>query len=161
MNKVKDHYEKLILVVLVILLGYFSLTRILGGSDHAPEKMKAAVSLPYELDIVQGMAELTFKKIHSLMPGQEISIMEDNGSVKEKIRIEGIVLRRKANVQIFLTNGEMVEGRLSANDYAEMVTRCRAAECSENCAIWLSIQQSQAIAAPEFCANAKTLNELR
>lgn len=55
----------------------------------------------------------------------------------------------------------MVEGRLSANDYAEMVTRCRAAECSKNCTIWLSIQQSQAIAAPEFCANAKTFNELR
>lgn len=116
MNKVKDHYEKLILVVLVILLGYFSLTRILGGSDHAPEKMKASISLPYELDIVQGMAELTFKKNHSLMPGQEISIMEDNGSVKEKIRIEGIVLRRKATIQIFLTNGEMVEGRLSSQE---------------------------------------------
>ncbi len=116
MNKVKDHYEKLILVVLVILLGYFSLTRILGGSDHIPERVKTAVTLPYELDIVQGMAELTFKKNHSLMPGQEISIMEDNGSVKEKIRIEGIVLRRKATIQIFLTNGEMVEGRLSSQE---------------------------------------------
>lgn len=55
----------------------------------------------------------------------------------------------------------MVEGRLSTSGYAEMVTRCRAAECSENCAIWLSIQQSHATAAPEFCANAETLNELR
>tara|TARA_B100001093_G_scaffold512302_1_gene581908 strand:- start:4124 stop:5413 length:1290 start_codon:yes stop_codon:yes gene_type:complete len=115
-NKLKDHYEKLILAVLVILLGYFALSRIFSGPDHIPEKLNAALSLPYELDIAQGMAELTFKNIHSLMPGQEISVIEDNGSVKEKIRIEGIILRRKAFVQIFLTNGEMVEGRLSSQE---------------------------------------------
>ena len=116
MNKLKDHYEKLILAIVIILLGYFALTRILGGPDHTPEKLDAAVSLPYELDIVQGMAELTFKNIHSLMPGQEITVMEDNGSIREKISIEGIVLGRRATMQIFLTNGEMVEGRLSSTE---------------------------------------------
>ena len=60
MNKLKDHYEKLILAIVIILLGYFALTRILGGPDHTPEKLNAAVSLPYELDTDQGMAELTF-----------------------------------------------------------------------------------------------------
>lgn len=55
----------------------------------------------------------------------------------------------------------MVEGRLSVDKYAELVTRCRASECSEHCAVWLSEQQSEARAAPDFCANADLLNALK
>ena len=54
----------------------------------------------------------------------------------------------------------MAEGQLSANEYAELVTRCRGADCSEKCAFWLAMQQSRATAAPEFCANAAILNNL-
>lgn len=55
----------------------------------------------------------------------------------------------------------MTEGRLTADRYAEMVTRCRASDCSGHCAIWLSEQQSEARSAPEFCANADILNALK
>lgn len=55
----------------------------------------------------------------------------------------------------------MAEGRLSSNGYAEIVTRCRASGCSGQCELWLSQQQSQANSAPEFCANAETLNALK
>ncbi|WP_170450897.1 DUF6455 family protein [Ruegeria arenilitoris] len=54
----------------------------------------------------------------------------------------------------------IAEGRLTAQGYSEMVTRCRAADCSERCAVWLACQQSRATAAPDFCANAKALNAL-
>ena len=55
----------------------------------------------------------------------------------------------------------MAEGRLSPDRYAELVTRCRAAQCSNQCALWLAEQQSEADAAPEFCANADLLNTLK
>ncbi|MCG7519358.1 DUF6455 family protein [Ruegeria sp. Ofav3-42] len=55
----------------------------------------------------------------------------------------------------------MAEGRLSADEYAEIVTRCRAAGCSSQCELWLSAQQSEARSAPEFCANAQKLNALK
>jgi len=55
----------------------------------------------------------------------------------------------------------MAEGRLSADRYAELVTRCRASHCSSQCAIWLSEQQSEARTAPDFCANAHILNALK
>ena len=55
----------------------------------------------------------------------------------------------------------MADGRLTPDRYAEMVTRCRAASCSGQCAIWLSEQQAQAVAAPEFCANADQMNALK
>lgn len=54
----------------------------------------------------------------------------------------------------------MVEGKLSARDYAVMVTRCRAADCSDACQVWLATQQVRAQTAPEFCANARMLNDL-
>ncbi|MDA7966087.1 DUF6455 family protein [Ruegeria sp.] len=54
----------------------------------------------------------------------------------------------------------MAEGKLSAQDYAEMVTRCRAAECSEPCQAWLALRQARAETAPDFCVNAGKLNEL-
>ncbi|WP_367648774.1 DUF6455 family protein [Ruegeria arenilitoris] len=55
----------------------------------------------------------------------------------------------------------MAEGRLSANEYSRIVTRCRAANCSGQCEVWLSQQQAQAASAPEFCANADRLNALK
>ncbi|WP_377190273.1 DUF6455 family protein [Ruegeria meonggei] len=55
----------------------------------------------------------------------------------------------------------MVEGRLSADKYAELVTRCRASRCSGRCMAWLSELQSEASAAPDFCANADLLNALK
>ena len=55
----------------------------------------------------------------------------------------------------------MADGRLTPDRYAELVTRCRASNCSGQCAIWLSEQQSEAHAAPDFCANADLLNALK
>lgn len=55
----------------------------------------------------------------------------------------------------------LAEGRMTPDDYAQMVTQCRAANCSGQCALWLSVQQSIAPAAPEFCANADQLNALK
>ncbi len=54
----------------------------------------------------------------------------------------------------------MAEGKLSADRYAELVTRCRAANCSADCQIWLAAQQTRATKAPAFCANAKAFHEL-
>ncbi len=54
----------------------------------------------------------------------------------------------------------MADGRLSPQGYAELVTQCRAADCSERCALWLAEQQVQATSAPPFCANAQTLDDL-
>lgn len=55
----------------------------------------------------------------------------------------------------------MAEQRLAPEDYATMVTRCRASHCSQHCEIWLSAQQVMAASAPEFCANADQLNALK
>ncbi|TMV10369.1 hypothetical protein FGK63_01575 [Ruegeria sediminis] len=55
----------------------------------------------------------------------------------------------------------MAEGRLTEQGYAEMVTRCRAADCHRQCELWLATRQACAEAAPEFCANADVLNRLK
>ena len=55
----------------------------------------------------------------------------------------------------------IAEGRLSAEGYAALVTRCRAAGCSKQCAIWLAKNRDIATSAPEFCANADQLAALR
>lgn len=55
----------------------------------------------------------------------------------------------------------MVEGTLSEQGYAELITRCRASGCAQHCQLWLAEQQQEAKAAPEFCANAGALNGLK
>lgn len=55
----------------------------------------------------------------------------------------------------------MADGRLSPEDYSEMVTRCRASGCTGACAAWLAEQNGYAEAAPDFCVNAERLNALR
>ncbi|WP_170758461.1 DUF6455 family protein [Ruegeria lacuscaerulensis] len=55
----------------------------------------------------------------------------------------------------------MAEDRLTADRYAELVTRCRASHCSTQCTIWLAAQQSEARSAPDFCPNADLLNALK
>ncbi len=55
----------------------------------------------------------------------------------------------------------MADGRLSPDKYTEMVTRCRASQCSQRCTAWLSVQQAQSDSAPHFCANVDSLNALK
>lgn len=55
----------------------------------------------------------------------------------------------------------MAEGQLSAEGYAEMITQCRASHCAGQCEKWLAAQQSVAVAAPEFCANADVMDRLK
>lgn len=55
----------------------------------------------------------------------------------------------------------MAEGRLTPQGFAEIVTRCRAADCSQKCESWLATQQAQPASPPEFCANASALNALK
>ncbi|MEX0318643.1 MULTISPECIES: DUF6455 family protein [unclassified Ruegeria] len=55
----------------------------------------------------------------------------------------------------------MAEGRLTEHDYAQLITRCRAAQCHGQCEHWLAAQQARADTAPAFCANAEALNRLK
>ncbi|CUJ85076.1 hypothetical protein RUE5091_00295 [Ruegeria denitrificans] len=55
----------------------------------------------------------------------------------------------------------MAKGHLTPERYAELVTRCRVSQCSDQCGSWLSEQQSEAQRAPEFCANADLLNAMK
>jgi hypothetical protein len=56
----------------------------------------------------------------------------------------------------------MAERRLSTDDYANMVTRCRAAGCQDACQRWLAAQTGpRAEGPPEYCANANIHKQLR
>ncbi len=55
----------------------------------------------------------------------------------------------------------MAEGYLTETGYAEMVTRCRASCCENDCANWLANETGFPRIAPEHCSNAKCLNRLR
>lgn len=55
----------------------------------------------------------------------------------------------------------MADGRLSADHYTQMVTRCRTCACTEHCELWLARSAKGADTAPEVCANADTYNRLK
>ncbi len=55
----------------------------------------------------------------------------------------------------------LAEGHLTRSDFADLVTRCRAAGCSGFCETWLAAQADLAPRAPETCPNAAALNRLR
>ena len=55
----------------------------------------------------------------------------------------------------------MADGVLTADDYAEMVSKCRMCKSCERCLSWLGDQNGHAEAAPAFCVNAAQLNGLR
>ncbi len=54
----------------------------------------------------------------------------------------------------------MADGRMSAGDYAQMVTRCRAGGCHQMCEHWLACPTNARSKAPEHCANADLYNSL-
>lgn len=55
----------------------------------------------------------------------------------------------------------MSTGRLSAQGYAQMVTDCRKCLFVTQCEHWLAQSGGGASEAPEVCANADLLNDLR
>ena len=52
------------------------------------------------------------------------------------------------------------EGKLSVEDYAEMVTRCRMCPHPETCEVWLAANGKGALLVPDHCANATSLNRV-
>ncbi|MEN8683863.1 DUF6455 family protein [Marivita sp.] len=54
----------------------------------------------------------------------------------------------------------MANDRLTANDYASMVTACRQCALVENCQQWLGSQKDVAGAPPTGCANASIFQAL-
>jgi hypothetical protein len=55
----------------------------------------------------------------------------------------------------------MSEGRISANGYADLVTRCRKCPCVGQCEAWLAQAGINATEAPPHCPNAHVLNALK
>lgn len=55
----------------------------------------------------------------------------------------------------------MREGRITALDYATVVTRCRGAGCANACALWLANNGQRSGEIPEFCANRPILQQLK
>lgn len=54
----------------------------------------------------------------------------------------------------------MAEGRLSPEDYAQMVTACRGCTQIAACQTWLGTQVGVAAEAPSFCLHRDTLKRL-
>ena len=54
----------------------------------------------------------------------------------------------------------MNEGRLSADEYAGLVTRCRMCPHPETCEVWLAANGAGAPLVPDHCANAEPLNRM-
>ncbi len=115
-RKIKEHYEKLLLSILLILLGF------LGASPWLMEKEKhqpyspASEFDPFEMRVDSGRVELQFRKPHTLMPGQTVSLIESNGTIRQKVMVEEVVFPRRSSLQITTKAGEAVEGRLSGQD---------------------------------------------
>lgn len=55
---------------------------------------------------------------------------------------------------------EMARSRLTPQDYARMVTDCRACPRSQSCQLWLAQQLDVTKSAPPGCRNAQCLEAL-
>ena len=55
----------------------------------------------------------------------------------------------------------MADNRLSAQGYAEMVTRCRQCTHVSDCEQWLAVHGSGADVPPKACLNAAQLSRLK
>ncbi len=54
----------------------------------------------------------------------------------------------------------MADGRLTSDEYARMVTRCRTCPHVADCENWLAHNPGPTGAAPKMCCNAETLERL-
>ena len=68
--------------------------------------------------------------------------------------------RSVAKVMGISLSEAMASGRLTAQDYAAMVTECRECPLVQSCQCWLGEQRALAKSAPPGCANANQLKAL-
>ena len=113
MNKIKDNYDKFLILTLALVLVFLFLNSFLGNSYESTEKTSVKNYSNYEINIKNGLGELILHNPHRLMPGQAITFMEENGSGAQEFEISNTVFRRKAEVIIRLTNGKKLKGRLN------------------------------------------------
>lgn len=55
----------------------------------------------------------------------------------------------------------VASGRLSSDDYAEMVAKCSASNCAHRCALWLACQTTTPDTAPDFCVHSERFKRLQ
>lgn len=55
----------------------------------------------------------------------------------------------------------MQEGRIAQEDWADLITRCRACGWADGCAHWLERQESGQADAPGQCVNADVFAQLK
>lgn len=101
---------------MICMLGGLALAVIFDDENLVSNGAYFEESLPYEIDNSDGKGKLSFFAKHSLMPGQIISVLEENGSVKDKIVIQEIVFKRRATIEIALKNGKREEGQIASQD---------------------------------------------
>lgn len=116
MNKIKDYYDKMLLAFLLFLLASFSVGSLFNNSQSTLDSPLLAHLPPFEVEINNGLAELTLRNKHNLMPGNRITVVESNGSEVETYDIIEVVLKRRAEVVINLKNGQQITGRLTTQD---------------------------------------------
>ncbi|MBJ6371334.1 hypothetical protein JF290_07320 [Sedimentitalea sp. CAU 1593] len=69
--------------------------------------------------------------------------------------------RSVARVMGVCLSKAMAQGRLSPDEYCEMVTRCRSGSCRESCQLWLASRTELAEEPPEECLHRDVLKRLR
>lgn len=111
-NKIKEYYEKFLLVLLVVVLVTFFMLSFIEELEFPRESINNELFSPYEIEARGEDMVIEFSGIHSLMPGNYVSFLESNGSVDSKQIIRQIIFQRRANTSVALKDGTIFEGRL-------------------------------------------------
>ena len=97
-----------------IALIYLAASNLLfEESDSYESKRYAQKISPYEVESKGSMKGISFAKAHSIMPGNTVSVIEQNGSILQTLTISEIIFPRRSLIKVTLLDGSKIDGRLA------------------------------------------------
>ena len=121
MKFLSSHYEKLILLLLIAVLGAVSSVYFLKSVEREGNFFTGSAS-SFSIDEFGDQEALVLLKETQLLPNDSIIIFDEDGTKLDTYNVEKVVFAKKSRVSIQLKSGVLLKGRL-LNPSSTILTR--------------------------------------
>ena len=121
MKFLSSHYEKLILLLLIVVLGAVSSVYFLKSVERERNFFTGSAS-SFSIDDFGDQEAIVLLKETQLLPNDSIIIFDEDGRKIDTYNVEKVVFSRKSKVSIQLKSGVFLKGRL-LNPSSTILTR--------------------------------------
>ena len=111
MKFVNSHYDKILLIIAILISSLFFTFQLLDDTDHKT-KFLSTNNHSLIIDEIDGVETVSFSKKTKLMPTNQVIFLSQDTDLKKVLSVDKVIFPRKSKLEIKLNNDDFVSGKL-------------------------------------------------